>query len=132
MQKCVWCNRSDGKLKAIHVQMLDALTSEPTELEVAVHLVHERKARAYHAERREHVHTWFSIVVGITAALAAIVVVGTPLIAVFESASRVVPSLLLIACGAALLGISGTMIMYPFPTPQTVSLFSIRRSKQIT
>lgn len=130
-RRCVWCNRADGPLESIQVQTREPLRDTPTEKEVPVHPAHEHKVRRYYAERRTHGTTAFSIITGLVGGLTVISVVGIVVIGAFPGASNVASVLLLASCGLALSGIGVTMIAHPFSTPETVSLFGIRRSKQI-
>jgi hypothetical protein len=130
-RRCVWCNRADDPLESIQVQTREPLQGSPTEKEVSVHPIHENAVRRYYAERRTHAATSFSAIVGITGGLMVISVVALVVLGAFPDAAGVTSVLLLACCGLALAGIGGTMIARPFSTPETISLFGIRRSKQI-
>ena len=130
-RRCVWCNRTDGPLESIQVQTREPFHGSPTEKEVSVHPAHENEVRRYYAERRTHVATSFSTTFWITGGLMVISVVALVVLGAFPDAAGITSVLLLACCGLALADIGGTMIARPFSTPETISLFGIRRSKQI-
>ena len=98
---------------------------------MCVHPAHENEVRRYYAERRTHVATSFSTVVGITGGLTVISVVSLVVLGAFPDAAGITSVPLLTCCGLALAGIGATMIARPFSTLETIALFGIRRSKQI-
>lgn len=115
----------------MQVQTREPLRGTPTEKEISVHPDHAENVRHYYAERRTQTFTSFRMIVGITGGLTAVAAVGVLLLLVFPVASQIISHLLLISCSLALSGIGATMIVYPFSTAETISVFGVRRSKQI-
>jgi hypothetical protein len=112
MNRCLWCNQSDGELRTV------TLREGRERRDVTVHPEHEAALVAWHARVASDTQRFVTTLVFTPLVLLAAV----GLAALVSRASTFV------VLGLALIALSAFMWAHPYATPQTVRLVGVRRS----
>jgi hypothetical protein len=112
MNRCIWCNRSDGALRTVTLQ------EGRGRRDVVVHPEHEAALAAWHARAAADGQRFVTTVAFTPLALLAAVGIA----ALVSRASTFV------VLGLALIALSAFIWTHPYATPLTVRLLGVRRS----
>ena len=115
-ERCVWCNRSEAPLEALTIRQVDRLGGTAGAGSVLVHPEHAEALARYSDTVYRHARTFLLIVAGV---LAAMIVFAFVLIWNLTWG--------LLGIGAATVVLGCVLFVWPFVTPETVTLIGARK-----
>lgn len=112
--RCIWCHKTDGKLKLLLVRVPNAFGLKEHDVSVSVHTEHEDETRRYYVLLCRYARTFLlSVLLGVVALVV---------FAVFDWEPG--PSAVVIYYGVIFMAL-------PFATPTTVEMVGIKNSVRL-